>query len=77
MDYSCNTIGASYRYVVDKKEKNYYSLRLHWNYKFKYAGIAIRKVIPSILKKLNYSPKVSLQHSPHCHIPIQYGKKEY
>ena len=33
------------------------------------------KLIPSILKKLNYTPKVTPQYSPHKYTPIIYGKK--
>ena len=74
-EYLCNAIGVNYYYTVDFEGKNYCSLRLYWNYKLGYADIDIPKVIPSILKKLNYVLKVSLQYSLYCHTPIQYSRR--
>ena len=60
---------------MDKEGKNYYRLTINWNYKIGHADASMPKSAPNALKKLNYIPKKSPQHSPHKHIPIVYGKK--
>ena len=74
-DHLCNSIGANFRYTVDKEGKDYCGLHLDWNYKRGYVDISMPKSIPDALKKLNHSPKIFPQYSPHKHTPIIYGKK--
>ena len=74
-DHLCNSIGANFRYTVDKEGKNCCGLQLDWNYKLGYADASMPKAIPAALKKLNYQQKVFPQHSPHQHTPIICGKK--
>ena len=48
-DYLYNSVGANFRYTVDKEEKNYYNLTLEWNYKLRYINASILKYILKIL----------------------------
>ena len=70
-----NTIGANFKYTVDREGKNYCGLQIDWNYSRGYVDISMPKSILDALKKLNYSPKKLLQFSPHKYTPIIYGKK--
>ena len=74
-EHLCEAIGSNFRYTVDYEGKNYCGLNIQWNYKRGYVDIEMPKAIPAALKKLNYTPKVSPQYSPHRHIPIIYGEK--
>ena len=70
----CNAIGATFKYTVDPHGTHYCGLNLDWHYNLGYVDISMPKYVKETLAKLNHSSKVYPQHSPHKHVPVQYGK---
>ena len=68
-----NAIGHSYKYTTDWTGHNYCGLTLDWNYLQGYVDISMPGYLEKALKRLQYTPKISPQYSPHAHIPIQYA----
>ena len=63
-----------YQYTVDWEGTNFCGYTLDWHYDDGFVDLSMPNYIPSLLKKLHYSPE-KIQHSPHEFLPLNYGTK--
>jgi hypothetical protein len=70
-----NAIGKSYDYTVDWTGSNYCGLHIVWDYEAGRVNISMPGYVKKALNRLQHTPHTSPQHSPHQHVPIQYGEK--
>ena len=70
-----NSIRANYKYTCDWTGSNYCGLTIEWNYEQGYVDISMPDYVQKTLARLQHTPKVSHQYSPHAHIPIVYATK--
>ena len=65
-----DTIGQTYKYIIDWEGKNYCGLALDWNYSDGYLDISMPDYVKHMLVKLQLQPQVTPQYSPYAHVPI-------
>ena len=69
------TIGKYYKYTADWNGRNYCGLTIDWDYNEGHVDISMPGYVEKCLQRLQYTPKISPQYSPHNHSPIIYGQK--
>ena len=67
-------LAKHYQYTVDWEGTNFCGYTLDWHYDDGFVDLSMPNYIPSLLKKLHYSPE-KIQHSPHEFLPLNYGTK--
>ena len=66
---------SHYTITTDWTGSDYCGLHLKWDYDAGHVDISMPGYVSKLLKRLNYSPKILPQTSPHEHSPIRYTKK--
>ena len=68
-------IDNHYIYTTDWEGNNYCELTFQWNYDAGYVDVIMSGYVQKTLTRLQHTPNISPQYSPHARVPIQYTTK--
>ena len=74
-EHLLTALGKNCKCTTDWTGKNCCGLNISWNCEDGHVDVAMIGHTPTALKRLQCAPKMHPQHSPHRHIPMQFGKK--
>ena len=67
---------STFQLSIDTKGTKYCGLTLQWNYSAGYVDVSMPRYVISTLDKLQHPKPTKPQHSPHRHIPPNYGQQQ-
>ena len=71
-DHILNVLKEKHDMINDGEGKNFCNLTLDYNYEAGYVDMEIPGYVPNKLNRLQHTPKVSPQYSPHYHTSFKY-----
>ena len=74
-DHLLESLGKHYTYTVDWKGQNFCGFKIDWDYSNGFVDISMPNYIKDILLRFLHQTPKKPEHSPHAHVPIQYGIK--
>ena len=72
-EHLLNALKSRYKLSVDETGKDYYGLKLDWNYDKKWVDVSMPNYVEKTLEKLNHQPLNKDQHAPRRWVKPKYG----
>ena len=73
--YLIDVLSEVYKVTSDWTGRNFLGYHLDWNYEEGYVDISMPGYLTALLERLQHTPKIYPQYSPHHYQPIVYGVK--
>ena len=76
LQHLIDALQSTFLLSIDLEGKKYCGLKFNWNYNAGYVDISMPTFVKNALEKLQHPSPTKQQHSPHRHIPPQYGQQQ-